>query len=201
MSATDQAAPQPEATVDQRILIERAQRGDHDAFAELIDPAIARLDAAARLILRDRELARDAVQEAMIRAWRDVRGLRDLERFDAWLYRLTVNACLDIARRRRRRVMEVTIESLQLPGQVDLAGDLVQRETVDEALRTLDPGHRAVVALHYLLDLPLREVADVLGIPLGTAKSRLHHSLRTMRSGVIDNADSPRSVAPGGQVA
>ena len=201
MSATDEAAPQPEATVDQQILIERAQRGDHDAFAELIDPAIARLDAAARLILRDRELARDAVQEATIRAWRDVRGLRDLERFDAWLYRLTVNACLDIARRRRRRVMEVTIESLELPGQVDLAGDLVQRETVDAALSTLDPGHRAVVALHFLLDLPLREVADVLGIPLGTAKSRLHYSLRTMRSGVIGDADSPRSVAPGGQVA
>jgi len=187
--------------VDQRILIERAQRGDHDAFANLVDPAIARLDAAARLILRDRELARDAVQEALIRAWRDVRGLRDLERFDAWLYRLTVNACLDIARRRRRRAMEVTIDSLQLPGQVDLAGELVQHETVNEALGTLDPRHRAVVALHFLLDLPLREVAEVLGIPLGTAKSRLHHSIRTMRSGVIGEADPPRSVAPGGQVA
>ena len=195
------AAPTVEADVDQRALIERAQRGDHDAFAELFDPALARLDAAARLILRDRELARDAVQEAFIRAWRDVRGLRDPERFNAWLYRLTVNACLDLARRRRRRVMEVTIDSLELPGQVDLAGDLARRETVDEALRTLDPGHRAVVALHYLLDLPLREVADVLGIPLGTVKSRLHHSMATMRSGVVRDADPPRSVAPGGQVA
>jgi DNA-directed RNA polymerase specialized sigma24 family protein len=87
-------APTAEADVDQRALIERAQRGDHDAFAELFDPALARLDAAARLIPRDRELARDAVQEAFIRAWRDVRGLRDPERFNAWLYRLTVNACL-----------------------------------------------------------------------------------------------------------
>jgi RNA polymerase sigma-70 factor (ECF subfamily) len=187
--------------VDQRALIERAQRGDHDAFAMLIDPALARLDAAARLILRDRELARDAVQEALIRAWRDARGLRDPELFNAWLYRLTVNACLDIARRRRRRVMEVAIDSLQLPGQVDVAGDLARRETVDEALRTLDPGHRAVVALHYLLGLPLREVAEVLGIPVGTAKSRLHHSLKTMRSGVFGDADPSRSVAPGGQVA
>jgi len=187
--------------VDQRGLIERAQRGDHDAFAELIEPALARLDAAARLILRDRELARDAVQEALIRAWRDARGLRDPERFNAWLYRLTVNACLDISRRRRRRVMEVAIDSLEVPGQVDLAGDLAQRETVDEALRTLDAGHRAVVALYYLLDLPLREVAEVLGIPLGTVKSRLHHSLETMRTGVLRNTDPPRSVAPGGQVA
>lgn len=187
--------------MDQRSLIERAQRGDHDAFATLIDQALARLDAAARLILRDRELARDAVQEAFIRAWRDLRGLRDPERFNAWLYRLTVNACLDIARRRRRRVMEVEIDSLQLPGAVDMAGDLARRETVDEALRTLDPGHRAVVALHYLLDLPLREVADVLGIPLGTVKSRLHDSVKTMRSGVIRDVDPARSAAPGGQVA
>jgi RNA polymerase sigma-70 factor, ECF subfamily len=187
--------------VDQRALIERAQRGEHDAFAELLDPALARLDAAARLILRDRDLAHDAVQEGCIRAWRDVRGLRDPERFNAWLYRLTVNACLDIARRRRRRVMEVAIDSLELPGAVDLAGDLARRETIDEALRTLEPGHRAVVALHYLLDLPLREVADVLGIPLGTAKSRLHYSIETMRSGMVPAMDPPRSVAPGGQVA
>ena len=84
--------------MDQRELVGRARQGDHDAFAELVDPALARLDAAARLILRDQELARDAVQEALIRAWRDLPGLRDPGRFDAWLRRLTVNACLDIER-------------------------------------------------------------------------------------------------------
>jgi RNA polymerase sigma-70 factor (ECF subfamily) len=78
--------------VDQRELIERARRGDHDAFASLVDAHLARLDAAARLILRDGELARDAVQEALIRAWRDLPGLRDPDRFDAWLHRLAVNA-------------------------------------------------------------------------------------------------------------
>ena len=82
--------------MDQRDLVERAQRGDHDAFAALAGAAVARLDAAARLILRDRELARDAVQDAMVRAWRDLPGLRDPDRFDAWLHRLTVNACLDV---------------------------------------------------------------------------------------------------------
>ena len=89
--------------MDQRELVERAKRGDHDAFADLVHPALARLDAAARLILRDPELARDAVQEALIRAWRDLPGLRDPDRFDAWLRRLTVNACLDLLARRRRR--------------------------------------------------------------------------------------------------
>src|SRR6478609_9477315 len=99
-------------SVDQRGLVEQAQRGDHDAFAVLAGAAVARLDAAARLILRDHELARDAVQEALVRAWRDLPTLRDVERFDAWLHRLTVNACLDLARRRRRRPIEVEMTDL-----------------------------------------------------------------------------------------
>jgi RNA polymerase sigma-70 factor (ECF subfamily) len=187
--------------VDQRGLIERAQRGDHDAFAELVEPALARLAATARLILRDRELAHDAVQEALIRAWRDVRVLRDPERFDAWLYRLTVNACLDLTRRQRRRVVEVGLEVTPLPGTPDPSGELARRELVDEALGSLDPGHRAVVALHYLVGLPMREVADVIGIPLGTVQSRLHYALARMRVRARAEAEQQPSVASGGQVA
>jgi RNA polymerase sigma-70 factor (ECF subfamily) len=187
--------------VDQRELVERARRGDHDAFAGLIDPALARLDAAARLILRDPELARDAVQEALIRAWRDLPGLRDPERFDAWLRRLTVNACLDLVRRRRRRVIEVRLQPMDSPTTSDLAGVLADRELVDEALRRLDPGHRAVVAMHYLLGQPLPEVAATLGIPLGTAKSRLHYALTAMRVAVIAEPDPAPKPVHGGQVA
>ena len=168
--------------MDQRGLVERARGGEHDAFAVLVHAAIARLDAAARLILRDRELARDAVQDALVRAWRDLPGLRDPEKFDAWLYRLTVHACLDIARRRRRRVHEVELTPITAPFEADATGRIADRELLDDALRRLDPEWRAVVVLHYYLGMPLPDVASELGIPLGTAKSRLHRSLGVMRT-------------------
>ncbi len=95
--------------MDQRDLVERAGLGDHDAFAVLVRESIAHLEAVARLILRDHELARDAVQDAYVRAWRDLPGLRDPDRLDPWLHRLTVNACLDTVRRRRRRPIEVEL--------------------------------------------------------------------------------------------
>ena len=189
-----------EVTVDQRELVGRARRGDHDAFATLVDPSLARLDAAARLILRDPELARDAVQEGLIRAWRDLPGLRDPDRFDAWLHRLTVNACLDLVRRRRRRAIEIELTPIHSPATSDPSGALADREVVDTALRRLDPGHRAVVALHYLLGMPLPDVAAALGIPLGTAKSPLHHAIAAMRRSTVGPDPAPAPV-PGGQVA
>jgi RNA polymerase sigma-70 factor (ECF subfamily) len=199
-NATTQVA-QREATVNQRELVERAKRGDHDAFADLVDPALARLDAAARLILRDPELARDAVQEALIRAWRDLRGLRDPDRFEAWLRRLAVNACLDLARHRRRRPIEVELTPLDAGSTSDLSGALADRELVDGALRRLDPGHRAVVAMYYLLGMPLPDVAAALGIPLGTAKSRLHYALAAMRQAATTEPDPAPGPVHGGQVA
>jgi RNA polymerase sigma-70 factor, ECF subfamily len=186
--------------VDQRGLVERARRGDHDAFTSLIDMHLAPLDAAARLILRDSELARDAVQEALIRAWRDLPGLRDPDRFDAWLHRLLVNACLDLIRRRKRRVIEVELTPIDSPVITDFAVGLADREVVDQALAGLAPAHRAVVALHYLLGMPLPDVARALGIPHGTAKSRLHYSLAAMRMSVTVEPEAIPAVA-GGQVA
>ena len=171
--------------MDQRGHVERAQGGDHDAFAVLAGAAIARLDAAARLILRDPELARDAVQETLVRAWRDLPTLRDVERFDAWLHRLLVNACLDLVRRRKRRAIEVELTPLHSPSVTDFSGGVVDRDLLDRALRALEPDWRAIVVLHYFLGMPLPDVAASLGIPLGTAKSRLHRSLGVLRTTVL----------------
>jgi RNA polymerase sigma-70 factor, ECF subfamily len=187
--------------VDQRGLVERARGGDHDAFAAVAGAALARLDAAARLILRDRELARDAVQDALIRAWRDLPGLRDPDRFSAWLYRLTTHACLDIARKRKRRVQEVELTPLTAAFTGDAASHVAERELLDEALRRLDPEWRAIVVLHYFVGMPLPEVASELGIPLGTAKSRLHRSLGVMRSTLEDADGRDLGTLPGGQLA
>ena len=170
--------------MDYRALVEQARGGDHDAFAELARSAVVRLDGAARLITRDHELARDAVQEALVRAWRDLSGLRDPDRFDAWLHRLTVNACLDLLRRRRRRAVEVELTWIHPAPTVDLAALLADRELLDDALRRLDPEWRAVVVMHYYLGMPVPEAAAALGIPLGTAKSRLHRALQAMRATV-----------------
>ena len=168
--------------MDQQGLVERAQQGDHDAFAALAGASIGRLDAAARLIVRDHDLARDAVQETLVRCWRDLPTLRDVGAFDGWLHRLLVNACLDLVRRRRRRVIEVELTPLHTPATGDFSGQVIDRDLLDRALAGLEPSWRAIVVLHYFLEVPLPEVAATLGIPLGTAKSRLHRAIGILRA-------------------
>jgi RNA polymerase sigma-70 factor (ECF subfamily) len=187
--------------VDQRDLVERAGRGDHDAFAVLVRGIVARLDAAARLILHDPELARDAVQEAFVKAWRDLPGLRDPDRFDAWIHRITVRSCLEILRRRRRRVIEVELTPTADVPVGDIGTFVVDRDQVERALRRLDPDRRALVVVHYFLGLPLPEAALALGIPLGTAKSRLHRSLAAMRLELQLDSSSEALELPRGQTA
>ena len=187
--------------MDQRGLVERAGRGDHDAFAELARAAVVRLDGAARLILRDPELARDAVQDGLIRAWRDLPSLRDPDRFDAWLHRLTVNSCLDQARRQRRRPIEVELTPIHAPSVTDMAGALADRDLVDGVLGHLSERERAIVVLHYFLGMPLTEVAATLGIPVGTVKSRLHRALGEMRIAITIESNTIASPVSGGQLA
>ena len=184
--------------MDQRTFVERAQQGDREAFAVLARAAAARLDAAARLITRDRDVARDAVQEALIRAWRDLPGLRDPDRFDAWLRRLLVNACIDEIRRLRRRHLDVDITDLSNPPSIaDAASAIADRDQLERAFSRLEPEERAVIVLHHYLDLPLPEVAATLRIPLGTAKSRLYRGLRQMRAALDADARPTADIREG----
>ena len=168
----------------QRTLVERAMSGDHEAFAQLATASFPRLYGAARLILRDSGLAEDAVQEALVLAWRHVRALRDPGAWDAWLHRLAVRACYKLARKQRRR----TIVELHVTPDEDAAGapdatsEIAERDRLGRELDRLDIDQRAVIVLHYYLDLPLVDVAELLEIPAGTAKSRLHRGLEAMRA-------------------
>ena len=184
--------------MDQRDLVERAGRGDHDAFALLVRASIGELEAVARLILRDPELARDAVQDTYLRAWRDLPGLRDPDRFDAWLHRLTVNACLDAVRRRRRRPIEVDLEPLASPSVGDQTGRVADRDQLERGFRLLSPDHRAVLVLHYYLGLTVPGLADALGIPLGTAQSRLGRALAALREALGIDTDIEAAVGQEG---
>jgi len=179
----------------QQELVVRARRGDHDAFAALAGAAIRRLDGAARLILRDPEQAKDAVQETLVRAWRDLPTLRDPDRFDAWLHRLLVRACIDEARRLRRHRLDVELTTLDLPGRADDLSAIADRDQIERGFDRLAPDARALIVLHHYLDLPLPEVAIALGIPLGTAKSRLHRALGSMRAALdADGRSRPELV-------
>jgi RNA polymerase sigma-70 factor (ECF subfamily) len=184
----------------QQELVERARRGDHDAFAALAGAALFRLDAAARLILRDPDKAKDAVQETLVRAWRDLPTLRSPDRFDAWLHRLLYRACIDEARRLRRHRVDVELTPIDSPPVGDMTSSINDRDQLDRGFSRLEPESRAIIVLHHYLDLPLPEVAIVLGIPLGTAKSRLHRALQSMRA-ALDADDRPRSEIPEGRLA
>jgi RNA polymerase sigma-70 factor, ECF subfamily len=177
--------------VDQRDLVERAGRGDHDAFSVLVRGSIARLEAVARLILRDPELARDAVQEVYLRAWRDLPGLRDPDRLDAWLHRLTVNACLDVVRRRKRRPIEVELSPMMTPFAGDEIGNIADRDQLERGFRRLGADQRAVLVLHYYLGMSASAVADTLDIPTGTAQSRLNRALAALRAALAADERQP----------
>jgi RNA polymerase sigma-70 factor, ECF subfamily len=181
--------------VEKRALVLRAQQGDHDAFAALAASVVPRLDKVARLIVRDPDLAQDAVQESMMLAWRDLRGLRDPDRWDAWLNKLTARACVALAKSRRQRSVEIALGELDRASPADVAAGVAERELIDSALRRLEPDRRALVVMHVYLGMTLPEAADALGIPLGTAKSRLSRALLSLRV-VMSEETAPSPVVP-----
>jgi RNA polymerase sigma-70 factor, ECF subfamily len=169
-------------------LVERARTGDEDAFTELVDMDGARCYAIAYRILRDADRAKDAVQQAFLLCWRDLPRLRDAERYEAWLYRLLVNACYDEARRHRRWTINVRALPVDVSGDPDPMISVADRDALERAFRNLSPQHSAVFVLHHHAGLPLAAIADVVGVPLGTVKSRLHHATRNLRAALAADA-------------
>jgi RNA polymerase sigma-70 factor (ECF subfamily) len=178
----------------QRDLVVRAQRGDLDAFSALTAGTANRLFGAARLILRDDERAADAVQDALLQAWLDVRGLRDPDRFDAWLHRLLVRGCYRAAKRsRQREVVELPLDATLEPMTPDAQRTVAVRDQLDRGFRRLSPEQRTAIVLRHYLGLSLAESAEALAIPLGTMQSRLSRATQAMRAAL----DADERPAPG----
>jgi RNA polymerase sigma-70 factor (ECF subfamily) len=181
--------------MDQLDLVDRAAHGDRAAFAELATRHIDRCFALAVRILRDRDRAQDATQQALLGAWRDLPTLREPERFDAWLHRLVVHACYAEARGTRRWNARVRLHPISNDSAPDPAHAVVDRAGLEDAFAQLTPEQRAVVVLHHHHGYPLTEIAGILGIPVGTARSRLFYAVRQLRT-VLDG-DLETVVTPG----
>jgi RNA polymerase sigma-70 factor (ECF subfamily) len=173
-----------------RDLVEAAQRGDHEAFEVLAKSAGDRLYAVARLILRSADLAEDAVQEALVRAWRELPRLRDPDKLDAWLHRLVVNACADQGRQLRRWSNQVRPLALEASTRDD-TNAVADREQLERGFDRLKPEQRAVVVLHFYSGFSASEIAQILGIAQGTARSRLHYATEAMRAALQADARQP----------
>jgi RNA polymerase sigma-70 factor (ECF subfamily) len=172
----------------ERDLVEAAQRGDREAYVDLIRTRADRLYALAYRIVRDVDGTQDAFQDALVIAWRDLPALRDPARFDAWLRRLFVHACLEHAVRERRRVANLRALPVDGPAGPDGLLSVALRDELERGFRRLPPMQRAILVLHHYVGYAPSEIAELLGIPNGTARSRLHNAHRAMRAALDADA-------------
>jgi len=166
-------------------------RGDREAFGILGARALPRMMGAAALILRDADAADDAAQEALVRAWRDLPGLREPDRFDGWLHRILVRACGDQFRDRARQ--RRTAGSVPERSVSDAAQRIVDRDEMTRALDLLSVEHRTAIVLRYYLGLSHPEIAEAIGKPIGTVKSRLNRGMAQLETALVQ--DPRRRVA------
>ena len=165
-----------------RDLVERARSGDQAAFADLVHQVSDTLFGIARRILRDPGLAEDVLQNALVTIWRKLPHLREPERFEAWAYRILVHACYADAPRNRRWAATVRVLPIDRANENDDITLLPDRDELERAFRLLPLDQRAVFVLHHHAGMPLVAIAEVLGIPDGTARSRLHYATRALRA-------------------
>jgi RNA polymerase sigma-70 factor (ECF subfamily) len=165
-----------------RSLVEQARRGDHEAFAVLVHQVSDSLYAVGYRILRDPGLAEDALQNALVLAWRRLPKLREPDRFEAWIHRILVHACYDEFQRARSWATAIRVLPADGPSIPDGSATVADRDELERAFRRLTLEQRAVFVLHHYLGLPLVEVAELLEIPAGTARSRLHYAIEGLRA-------------------
>jgi RNA polymerase sigma-70 factor, ECF subfamily len=181
-----------------RELVAAARHGDQAAFMDLVRPRSEWLFGIALNILRDIDRAEDALQDALVIAWRDLPGLRDPDRFDPWLRRVLVNVCIREASRERRRAVNLRVLPVDGPAAPDDLLSLADRDQLERGFRRLRPDQRAILVLHHFLGYAPTEIAETLGIPPGTARSRLFNAHRAMRAALEADA---RLTAVGGRSA
>lgn len=169
-------------------LVQRAQAGDVESFTALITGRIDRMTRIAMAILGHEADARDAVAETVAAVWRELPRLRDVGSFDAWSQRILVHACRRTLRTRGRvRIREVGIEAASrvAAGAASGPADVVaRRQALERAFERLDADDRTLLVLHHLDGRPVAEIASTLDIPVGTAKSRLHHARQALERAI-----------------
>jgi RNA polymerase sigma-70 factor (ECF subfamily) len=171
-------------------LVRQAQDGDAEAFDVMARMVGDRCLAIAVRILRDVDLAEDAVQAALITTWTELRALRDPSRFEPWLHRILTNACYAEARRRKRWSEGLRILPVAGSAGPDEYLTVDDRDLLERAIRRLTVEQRAVLVFHHYLGLSISEVAARTGLSVGTAKSRLHYASRALRASIEADARS-----------
>jgi RNA polymerase sigma-70 factor (ECF subfamily) len=164
-----------------REIVEAARSGDQGAFMQLVRLHGDRLYSIAYRIVRDADAARDALQDALVMAWRDIPTLRDASRFDAWIQRLLTNVCIAQVSRERRHSARIALIAIESPAG-DRTADVDDRDQIERGFRRLKPEERALLVLRHYAGYEPTEIAGLMGLPAGTVRSRLHHAHKSMRA-------------------
>jgi RNA polymerase sigma-70 factor (ECF subfamily) len=176
-------------------LVRSAMRGDERAFTDIVNAVADRFLGVAHRILRDVTLAEDATQQALLTVWRDLPDLRDPARFEAWSYRLLIRSCYMEARKRKRWHPELRPRSTAEPTAPDAIAGIIDRDLLERGFQRLSVDHRAVLVLHYYIDLTSEQIAETLDIPVGTVYSRLHRAQQALRDALEANRRASPSPA------
>jgi RNA polymerase sigma-70 factor (ECF subfamily) len=175
-------------------LVESARRGDRDAFAILVRTHGDRLFGIARRILRDVDLADEAVQRTFVKVWQELPSLREADRFEGWLTRILVRHCYELSRADGRRTVRlVSLDVVSESPTPDTSESFARRDQLEAAFRRLPPDQRAILVLRHYIGLEPTEIAATLGVPAGTVRSRLHYAHRELRAAI--DADARLEIA------